>query len=160
MTEFSQRARSLHTFQRCSPLHPGPFRAPLTCGAFFIRLQLARMRHNWACSDICAGCSVERVTEFSQIAEVEKPAHIPAMQPPADWPTQGAIELRDLVIRYRPHLPPVLKGINLSIRGREKVCIYALLHHPSSLRALNQPAISCIIMSCAINPAFHQCLKR
>lgn len=34
---------------------------------------------------------------------------------------QGAIEVRDLVVRYRPDLDPVLKGLTFSVRGREKV---------------------------------------
>lgn len=36
---------------------------------------------------------------------------------------QGAIEVQDLVVRYRPDLDPVLKGISFSIRGKEKVCL-------------------------------------
>ena len=59
--------------------------------------------------------------EYSQVEGVEKPAIVASRRPPSEWPSQGAIELRDLTIRYRPHLPPVLKGINLSIRGQEKV---------------------------------------
>ena len=34
---------------------------------------------------------------------------------------QGAIEVERLVVRYRPELDPVLKGISFSVRGREKV---------------------------------------
>lgn len=34
---------------------------------------------------------------------------------------QGAIEVQDLVVRYRPELDPVLKGISFSVQGREKV---------------------------------------
>ena len=59
--------------------------------------------------------------QYSQTSTVEAPARIPAAQPPADWPTAGAIELTGLVVRYRPSLPPVLKGVTLSICGREKV---------------------------------------
>ena len=67
--------------------------------------------------------SVERVVEYSSssIGETEKPAFIPSRRPPADWPSQGAIELRGLCIRYRPGLPDVLKSLTLSVRGQEKV---------------------------------------
>ena len=40
---------------------------------------------------------------------------------PPSWPFKGSIRADSLVVRYRPHLPPVLKGITLSIHGREKV---------------------------------------
>lgn len=34
---------------------------------------------------------------------------------------QGAIDVQQLVVRYRPDLDPVLKSISFSVRGREKV---------------------------------------
>ena len=37
------------------------------------------------------------------------------------WPSTGAIEFRNLQVRYRPGLPLVLKGINLVVAGRQKV---------------------------------------
>ena len=40
---------------------------------------------------------------------------------PHNWPHTGAITLRDVTMRYRAGLPLVLKGLNLKIRGGEKV---------------------------------------
>lgn len=43
--------------------------------------------------------------------------------PPTAWPTEGAIQVRSLVVRYRPELDPVLKGLSFDVHGREKVGI-------------------------------------
>ncbi|GAB4815546.1 hypothetical protein N2152v2_002592 [Parachlorella kessleri] len=70
--------------------------------------------------------SVERMVEYTTY-ESEAPAVIPERRPLPGWPSQasgpgsGAIEVQQLVVRYRPDLDPVLKGISFSIRGREKV---------------------------------------
>lgn len=45
----------------------------------------------------------------------------PDVKPPSEWPTQGAVEFKDVRMCYRPGLPEVLKGINLSVRGGEKI---------------------------------------
>lgn len=49
------------------------------------------------------------------------PDHAAAVHSPCDCVLQGAIEVQDLVVRYRADLDPVLKGISFSVRGREKV---------------------------------------
>ena len=41
----------------------------------------------------------------------------------ASWPTRGAIEIRDLKLRYRPDLDLVVRGLSLSIPGGAKVGI-------------------------------------
>ena len=41
----------------------------------------------------------------------------------ATWPTQGAIEMKNVHMRYRDGLPLVLRGLNLSIAAKEKVGI-------------------------------------
>jgi ABC-type multidrug transport system fused ATPase/permease subunit len=38
-----------------------------------------------------------------------------------DWPTQGNITLTNLQMKYRPDTPLVLKGLNVSIQGGERV---------------------------------------
>lgn len=43
------------------------------------------------------------------------------MAPPAAWPHEGRVEFTDLVVRYAPDLPPVLKGISFDIKPRERV---------------------------------------
>jgi ATP-binding cassette subfamily C (CFTR/MRP) protein 1 len=37
------------------------------------------------------------------------------------WPSVGAIEIKDLCMRYRPGMPRVLNSVSLSIRGGERV---------------------------------------
>lgn len=43
------------------------------------------------------------------------------VKPPSEWPSQGAVEFRDVRMSYRPGLPEVLKGITMSVRGGEKI---------------------------------------
>lgn len=65
--------------------------------------------------------SVERVVHYARNIDQE-PAHsIPERAPAAPWPSAGALEIKDVVFKYRPELPAVLKGINLSIRAGEKI---------------------------------------
>ncbi|KAJ3094386.1 hypothetical protein HDU97_008125 [Phlyctochytrium planicorne] len=66
--------------------------------------------------------AVERVGEYLVI-EQEKPAVIEGMRPGADWPTRGAISVKDLELRYSPELEPVLKNVNFEIPGGAKVGI-------------------------------------
>ncbi|ELU37127.1 ATP-binding cassette transporter protein YOR1 [Rhizoctonia solani AG-1 IA] len=51
----------------------------------------------------------------------EKPYLVIDRAPPKTWPTHGEIEFRDLVMSYRPGLPPVLRGVSLHVRGGEKI---------------------------------------
>ena len=66
--------------------------------------------------------AVERIKEYLQLDQ-EAPAKV-ARPPPAGWPSSGGgIDVENLVVRYAPHLPAVLKGISFSIRPHEKVGI-------------------------------------
>jgi len=64
--------------------------------------------------------SVERVQSYAKLAP-EKTASPQLIGP--EWPRTGAIELRDVRMRYRDTLPDVLKGCSLSIGGGEKMGI-------------------------------------
>ncbi|KAL7746446.1 Transporter of the ATP-binding cassette (ABC) [Sorochytrium milnesiophthora] len=64
--------------------------------------------------------AVERVVEYLEI-EQEAPAVIPGQRPPASWPAEGAISVRNLVVKYTPVLPPVLKDVSFDVRGGEKI---------------------------------------
>ncbi|GFR41153.1 hypothetical protein Agub_g1817 [Astrephomene gubernaculifera] len=64
--------------------------------------------------------SVERMIEYDRYEE-EAPAVIECSRPPANWPAQGEIQVQDLVVRYRPELDPVLRGLTFTVAGREKV---------------------------------------
>ena len=67
--------------------------------------------------------SVERIVHYAEGLEQEAPHDVPEQKPPAQWPAEGAIELKDVVLKYRPELPPVLKGLSMSVKPGEKVGI-------------------------------------
>lgn len=80
---------------------------------------------NWSvrmASDLEASMvAVERVIEYSQV-ESEGERQTPVDDKlPAHWPTEGAIDIIGAKLRYRPGLPLVLKGLDLSIPAGSKV---------------------------------------
>ena len=65
--------------------------------------------------------SVERILYYSNNIDKEAPSEIPDKDPPAGtWPTEGAIQFRDVSMRYRDG-PLVLKGLTLDVKPGEKV---------------------------------------
>ena len=48
------------------------------------------------------------------------------MQLPIDWPARGAIEIRNLEVRYSKGLDPALHGVTASVNSGEKVQEYAV----------------------------------
>ncbi|OAA58984.1 ABC bile acid transporter [Niveomyces insectorum RCEF 264] len=66
--------------------------------------------------------SVERIKEYLDV-EQEAPAVIDDSRPPANWPSQGAVEFVDYSTRYRADLEPVLRGLTFRIAPHEKVGI-------------------------------------
>nr|CAB3488302.1 unnamed protein product [Digitaria exilis] len=66
--------------------------------------------------------SVERVGTYIELPS-EAPPIIEDHRPPPGWPSSGVIKFEDVVLRYRPELPPVLHGISFIINGSEKVGI-------------------------------------
>jgi len=66
--------------------------------------------------------SVERIQEFMEI-EQEAPFVIEKNRPPAHWPSQGVVQVDNLVLQYAPSLPPVIKGITFDVSSGEKVAI-------------------------------------
>ena len=73
-------------------------------------------------SDLELCCPVVQYSNLDLI-EQEAPHEISASKPPPEWPETGAIEFKDLEMRYRTGLPNVLHGISMSIRGGEKIGI-------------------------------------
>ena len=67
--------------------------------------------------------SVERIVYYAKGIEQEAPHDIPDKKPPSSWPAEGRLELKDVVLSYRPELPPVLKGLSMSIQAGEKIGI-------------------------------------
>ncbi|XP_062886764.1 ATP-binding cassette sub-family C member 3 isoform X2 [Mobula hypostoma] len=66
--------------------------------------------------------AVERVKEYSETA-TEAPWEIEANRPDKSWPEMGKVEFKGYCVRYREGLDLVLKNLNLSISGGEKVGI-------------------------------------
>uniref|UniRef100_A0A8D2DHH8 Multidrug resistance-associated protein 1 n=1 Tax=Sciurus vulgaris TaxID=55149 RepID=A0A8D2DHH8_SCIVU len=66
--------------------------------------------------------AVERLKEYSE-TEKEAPWQIPETAPPSTWPHEGRVEFQDYGLRYREDLDLVLKHINVTIHGGEKVGI-------------------------------------
>ncbi|CAE6472878.1 unnamed protein product [Rhizoctonia solani] len=66
---------------------------------------------------------VERILHYAQHVEQEAPYEIKDKEPPASWPENGQVELKDVVMSYRPGLPPVLRGLSMRINGGEKIGI-------------------------------------
>ncbi|TKR94141.1 hypothetical protein L596_008468 [Steinernema carpocapsae] len=67
--------------------------------------------------------SVERISEYTHLP-TEAPAESEeGRRPPQEWPEQGAIEMRNLAIRYREGLDLVLRGISVNIQPGEKIGI-------------------------------------
>ncbi|CAM9655882.1 unnamed protein product, partial [Ectocarpus fasciculatus] len=65
--------------------------------------------------------SVERIKTYSNMPQ-EK-AHHTINDPPEQWPQTGAIEIKQVYMRYREGMPRVLSGVDLVIPPRHKVGI-------------------------------------
>ncbi|KAF3764503.1 hypothetical protein M406DRAFT_81350 [Cryphonectria parasitica EP155] len=61
--------------------------------------------------------AAERIVEFTELEHET----LEGTTPPAAWPTEGIIEVNDLVVGYAPDLPPVLKGLTFSVNRNERI---------------------------------------
>jgi ABC-type multidrug transport system fused ATPase/permease subunit len=66
--------------------------------------------------------SVERVGTYVDLPS-EAPAIIESNRPPPGWPSSGSIAFEDVILRYRPELPPVLHGLSFTVPPNEKLGI-------------------------------------
>ncbi|KAJ4976197.1 hypothetical protein NE237_001303 [Protea cynaroides] len=66
--------------------------------------------------------AVERVGTYIDLPS-EGPSIIETNRPPPAWPSSGSIKFEDVVLRYRPELPPVLHGLSFMVSPTEKVGI-------------------------------------
>ena len=65
---------------------------------------------------------VERIANYSKLPPETTDAECKSsLKVPEDWPSQGRIEFRNVVVGYRSDLPPALKDISLTIEPRQKV---------------------------------------
>jgi len=67
--------------------------------------------------------AVERITQYSYGNTIDQEAsHEPTNYPLSKaWPTKGTLEFNDVIMSYREDLPPVLKGVSMSIIDGEKI---------------------------------------
>ncbi|CAO3587547.1 unnamed protein product [Absidia cylindrospora] len=66
--------------------------------------------------------AVERVGEYLEIEE-EASTFIPETLPRESWPEGGSIKVDNLVVKYAPENPAVLRNISFDIKAHEKVAI-------------------------------------
>ena len=61
--------------------------------------------------------ATERIVEYSKVEMESQGGH----DAPAAWPTEGKLEVQDLVVGYADDLPPVLKGISFDVAKNERI---------------------------------------
>ncbi|CAK9166892.1 unnamed protein product [Ilex paraguariensis] len=68
--------------------------------------------------------SVERILQYISLPS-EPPLVIESARPEADghWPSHGKVDIRDLKVRYAPHMPLVLRGLTCTFPGGKKTGI-------------------------------------
>ncbi|TPX38128.1 hypothetical protein SmJEL517_g00165 [Synchytrium microbalum] len=80
---------------------------------------------NWAVRNISQTennmNSIERLVHYCESLESEKPDIIPEHRPPASWPSEGKIEIRNLTLRYRDNLPDVIHEISFTVEAGQKL---------------------------------------
>ncbi|XP_076174317.1 ATP-binding cassette sub-family C member 10 isoform X2 [Ptiloglossa arizonensis] len=62
--------------------------------------------------------AVERVKQYFENVPVET---VKGDNPPYAWPSQGVVEFKEVVLKYREHLVPSLNGISFATRPAEKI---------------------------------------
>jgi ATP-binding cassette subfamily C (CFTR/MRP) protein 1 len=65
--------------------------------------------------------ATERVHYYGTQLEEEAPLQLSNVEP--SWPQEGRITFTDVEIRYRAGLPLVLRGLNMDVRGGERIGI-------------------------------------
>ncbi|KAL2004862.1 hypothetical protein VTN00DRAFT_3135 [Thermoascus crustaceus] len=65
--------------------------------------------------------ATERVHYYGTRLDEEAPLHLAKLEP--SWPQEGAITFTGVEMRYRDGLPLVLKGLDMEIRGGERIGI-------------------------------------
>ncbi|RYP45761.1 hypothetical protein DL768_007937 [Monosporascus sp. mg162] len=61
--------------------------------------------------------AAERIVEYTELPTES----LGGERPPAAWPTEGRIEVEDLVVGYAADLPPVLRGLTFRVESGERV---------------------------------------
>lgn len=61
--------------------------------------------------------AAERIIEYSNLPTES----LEGADPPAHWPSEGRLEVDNLVVSYAPDLPPVLKGLTFNVERNERI---------------------------------------
>lgn len=61
--------------------------------------------------------ATERIVEYTRIPTEDQTD----VEPPAAWPTEGRLEVRDLVVGYAADLPAVLNGLSFDVETKERI---------------------------------------
>ncbi|KIV94453.1 hypothetical protein PV10_02220 [Exophiala mesophila] len=61
--------------------------------------------------------ATERIVEYSNIAIEDQGGN----DAPAAWPTEGRLEVNDLVVSYAPDLDPVLRGVTFNVSRNQRI---------------------------------------
>ncbi|XP_074285609.1 ABC transporter C family member 3-like isoform X2 [Silene latifolia] len=84
------------------------------------------MIQGWVMRNLCNMenkiISVERILQYTSISS-EPPLVVEENRPDTSWLSHGQLEIRDLKVRYAPHMPLVLKGISCTFYGGKKTGI-------------------------------------
>lgn len=67
--------------------------------------------------------SVERMREYGTLEPEPSVTLTPALPPDTPWPSRGEVEFADVVVRYAPHLPDVLRGVSFRAPAGARVGI-------------------------------------
>lgn len=61
--------------------------------------------------------AAERIIEYANLPTEPQDG----ADPPAAWPSEGRLEVTDLVVGYAPDLPPVLRGLSFRVERNERI---------------------------------------
>ena len=61
--------------------------------------------------------AAERIIEYSTLPTESQDG----VEPPAAWPSEGRLEVSNLVVSYAPDLPPVLNGLSFNVARNERI---------------------------------------
>jgi ABC-type multidrug transport system fused ATPase/permease subunit len=61
--------------------------------------------------------AAERIIEYANLPTES----LDGADAPAAWPSEGRVEVNDLVVGYAPDLPPVLKGLTFRVQRNERI---------------------------------------